>query len=121
MRVICQTTLRKLRIIRSNFVYEVGEFSFMRDRRVVVFGWRMRFGRRAMETLELPALSEEARVGERRGRRGVEAGLLWVLVGLIAVDRGILCWQFLFKYFDQDQALIWYAARELMRGHFHEP
>ena len=47
--------------------------------------------------------------------------LLVVLAGLILVDRGILCWRFLFQYFDQDQALIWYAARELMRGYFHEP
>ena len=71
-----------------------------------------------METLELPALVDGAVVRERRVVEGI---LLLMLAGLVLVDRGILCWQFLFKYFAQDQALIWYAARELMRGHFQEP
>ena len=36
-------------------------------------------------------------------------------------DRYLLCKQYLFRYTDEDQAIMWYAAHELLHGRLHEP
>jgi len=36
-------------------------------------------------------------------------------------DRYLLCKQYLFKYTDEDQAIMWYAAHELLKRAAHEP
>jgi hypothetical protein len=51
----------------------------------------------------------------------VETLLIGFIGWLLVLDRLRLCRQYLFKYLDEDQALLWYAAREIMKGHLHEP
>ncbi len=53
--------------------------------------------------------------------RWVEGALLLTLLGLLFYDRWRLCTEFLFKWTDEDQAIMWYGAYELMHGRLHEP
>jgi len=68
--------------------------------------------------MDEPAL---AKVGVWQQSRFWVGVMLLVLAVLVVVDRWFLCSAFLFKYFDQDQALLWYAAQEFLHGRFHEP
>jgi hypothetical protein len=47
--------------------------------------------------------------------------ILAVIGGLLVFDRIRLCRELLFKFFDEDQNIQWYAARQLLRGHIPEP
>jgi hypothetical protein len=53
--------------------------------------------------------------------RWVEGMLLVVLLWMLVADRWRLCTEFLFKWTDEDQAIMWYGAWELMHGRVHEP
>jgi hypothetical protein len=48
------------------------------------------------------------------------AGLL-TIAGFLIFDRVRLFQEYLTKYIDEDQGIQWYAAREFLRGHVHEP
>jgi len=50
-----------------------------------------------------------------------QTALLVGMAALLAIDRFQLCTQFLFKYSDEDQTLLWYAAKQTLQGHFPEP
>jgi hypothetical protein len=52
---------------------------------------------------------------------GLEGAALLALLGFLVFDRVRLFQEFLTKFIDEDQGIEWYAARELLRGHFHEP
>ena len=67
------------------------------------------------------AVGSPVRAGWWRRREVWVGVMLLILAGLVLWDRWELCQSFLFKYFDQDQALLWYAAREFLHGRFHEP
>src|SRR4051794_21566383 len=54
-------------------------------------------------------------------RRGFELILVVFMLGGLGVDRGRLCEEYLFKYFDEDQGIEWYAAHETLAGKLHEP
>jgi hypothetical protein len=43
------------------------------------------------------------------------------LLVLIIIDRWNLLEQFTFRYVDDDQSIMWYAAKEFAAGNFHEP
>jgi hypothetical protein len=51
----------------------------------------------------------------------MELGGLLSLAGLLFFDRLHLFQQYLSQYFDEDQGIEWYAARELLHGRLHEP
>ncbi|HVX84632.1 MAG TPA: hypothetical protein VH253_07435 [Phycisphaerae bacterium] len=53
--------------------------------------------------------------------RWVEGALVLALLALLIADRWRLCEQFLFKWTDEDQAIMWYGAWELMHGRIPEP
>ncbi len=50
-----------------------------------------------------------------------QTSLLLGIAGTLFYDRYTLCKQYLFKYTDEDQAIMWYAAHELLNGRIHEP
>ncbi len=54
-------------------------------------------------------------------RWGVEGVALLALLGFLVFDRVRLFQEFFAKFIDEDQGIEWYAAREFLRGHFHEP
>lgn len=54
-------------------------------------------------------------------RWGLEGTALLALLGFLVFDRVRLFQEFLIKFVDEDQGIEWYAARELLRGHLHEP
>lgn len=46
----------------------------------------------------------------------------WIfLLVLVLIDRWNLLQQFTFCYVDDDQSIMWFAAKEFAAGHFHEP
>lgn len=53
--------------------------------------------------------------------RWVEGALLLALLWMLLYDRWRLCQEFLFQWTDEDQAIMWYGAYELMHGRVHEP
>ncbi|HVS69654.1 MAG TPA: hypothetical protein VHQ47_00195 [Phycisphaerae bacterium] len=53
--------------------------------------------------------------------RWVEGALVLALLALLIADRWRLCEQFLFRWTDEDQAIMWYGAWELMHGRIPEP
>ena len=54
-------------------------------------------------------------------RWGLEGTALLTILGFLIFDRMRLFQEFLTKFIDEDQGIEWYAAREFLRGHFHEP
>jgi hypothetical protein len=48
-------------------------------------------------------------------------GALLALLGMLTWDRYVLCKEFLFKYTDEDQTIMWLAAHEILNGRLHEP
>jgi hypothetical protein len=53
--------------------------------------------------------------------RWVEGALLLALLWMLLEDRWRLCQEFLFQWTDEDQAIMWYGAYELLHGRVHEP
>src|SRR5262245_40658245 len=53
--------------------------------------------------------------------RWAELGLVLGIGATLAWDRYLMCRDFNFKYTDEDQAAIWYAAYDLLRGRIREP
>jgi hypothetical protein len=47
-------------------------------------------------------------------------GFILIMV-LVVADRWILLEEFAFRFVDDDQSIMWYGAREMALGHFHEP
>jgi len=66
-------------------------------------------------------LSRGSRFRERLSRIGIESPLLLGIAGALVYDRYALCRQYLFKYLDEDQACMWYAAHDLLHGRIAEP
>src|SRR4051812_7580627 len=54
-------------------------------------------------------------------RRWFELILVTFMLGVLGFDRARLCEEYLFKYFDEDQGIEWYAAHETLAGELHEP
>lgn len=78
------------------------------------------------EPAPLPDLARRARNGRWRTRLQMppqvfQHAILIVLLGILALDRYQLCREFLFKYTDEDQTIMWLAAHELLQGRIHEP
>ncbi len=53
--------------------------------------------------------------------RWLQLPLVLGIGALLFYDRYLLCKQYLFRYTDEDQAIMWYAAHELLNGRLHEP
>ena len=53
--------------------------------------------------------------------RWLQTPLLLGIAACLFYDRFQLCKQYLFKYTDEDQAVMWYAAWDLLRGRIAEP
>ncbi len=51
----------------------------------------------------------------------IETTLLIWIAALLFHDRYVICDQYLFKYTDEDQAIMWGAAHDLLEGKVHEP
>jgi hypothetical protein len=48
-------------------------------------------------------------------------GIYCLLLLLVIADRWLLLHNFTFVFVDDDQSIMWYAAKEFAAGHFHEP
>ncbi|MBL7955049.1 MAG: hypothetical protein JNJ91_08405 [Flavobacteriales bacterium] len=55
------------------------------------------------------------------GPRGFALLCLGLCLVLVIVDRWLVLHHFAFKYVDDDQSIMWYGAREMAQGRFHEP
>ncbi|HEX6597437.1 MAG TPA: hypothetical protein VF045_10905, partial [Acidimicrobiales bacterium] len=81
----------------------------------------------AVDTLEVRGLADPDTPapqdgGEAAPRRDLLLGLVClVLVALIVADRARILRQFGFLYTDEDQAVLWYTAEDLRRGHVRAP
>jgi len=53
--------------------------------------------------------------------RWLERIVLGILLAMLFLDRARLCMDVLFRYTEEDQAVQWYGAREILRGAIHEP
>src|SRR5579862_4201401 len=53
--------------------------------------------------------------------RWLQLPLVLSIAWLLLYDRYVLCKQYLFRYTDEDQTIMWYAAHELLHGRLHEP
>ena len=51
----------------------------------------------------------------------LESFLLACIAGALAWDRLAICRQYLFRYTDEDQTAMWYAAHDLLHGRIAEP
>jgi hypothetical protein len=56
-----------------------------------------------------------------RHHRWLQSFLLLIIAGTLAVDRYHLARDYLFKYTDEDQCVMWEAAYELLHGKLREP
>ena len=77
------------------------------------------FGRPGLQ-FPLPALRRSA-ARRLAGLRTLEGLICLLVLAALLADRLRLLTQFGFRYADEDQALLWYAAEEAFHGRFHEP
>ncbi len=54
-------------------------------------------------------------------RNGIESLLILAIAAALAFDRSQLCRQYLFRFTDEDQTCMWYAAHDLLHGRIAEP
>lgn len=47
--------------------------------------------------------------------------ILFILAAMVLAERLQILWQFAFQYLDDDQAVIWFGAKEFSEFRFHEP
>ena len=69
-------------------------------------------------------LSAASRLSRLRGwaiRYRFELPLIAGIAAALAWDRFTLCRQYLFRYTDEDQTCMWYAAHDLLHGRIAEP
>ena len=69
-------------------------------------------------------LYADSRISHLRGwaiRYGFELLLIVGIAAALAWDRFTLCRQYLFRYTDEDQTCMWYAAHDLLHGRIAEP
>jgi hypothetical protein len=74
---------------------------------------------------ELPVEAGQPPRGSRlmafASQYGFELPLILGIAGALAYDRSALCREYLFRYLDEDQACMWYAAHDLLHGRIAEP
>ena len=51
----------------------------------------------------------------------IKVALVWAIAAALVWDRGTLCGKYLFRYTDEDQTCMWYAAHDLLHGRIAEP
>ncbi len=72
-------------------------------------------------TASLPREVRRPRLLAWAYRCGFELPLILGIAVALAHDRYMLCREYLFRYTDEDQTCMWYAAHDLLRGRIAEP
>jgi hypothetical protein len=72
-------------------------------------------------TAALPLEMRRPRLLAWASRCGFELPLILGIAVALAYDRYVLCRVYLFRYTDEDQTCMWYAAHDLLRGRIAEP